>query len=175
MRNFIFIVFCISHCFVFSQQSTTKRYSVLKSTITSVGSNSILLKKDKFNILQSIAQPSIIGTRNVGLICVQQGFLNSAIYLKVNNSNNKFFRETLDFVMSPNPFIDYIKIDFAKKTSFDVHIKIFDVNGKTHYSNKFNPTNQIIIPMNRYSIGTYLITIKSGRNLSTNKIFKDEK
>lgn len=151
-----------------------KRYSVLKSTITSVGSNSILHKKNKFNILQSIAQPSIIGTKNVGLISVQQGFLNNVMYLKINNSNNKSFKETLEFVISPNPFIDYIKIDFSKKTSFDVHVKIFDVNGKTHYSHKFNPTNQIIIPMNRYSIGSYLITVKSGRNLSTKKIFKVE-
>ena len=35
-------------------------------------------------------------------------------FLVKNNS----FKETLDFIISPNPFIDHVKIDFSKKIQF---------------------------------------------------------
>jgi len=41
-------------CFIYSQQSTSKKYSVLKSTLTTVGSSSIYNLNNKYTIYQSI-------------------------------------------------------------------------------------------------------------------------
>ena len=171
MKKLLLIYIFVYQCFAFSQQ-TTKKYSVLKSTITSVGSATIYTTNNNYSVQQSIGQSGIIGTKKTEKVSVQQGFLTSTLFFKVDNSSENTFKETLDFVISPNPFIDYIKIDFAKKTTYDVYIKIFDVNGKVFNSEKHQPTDQIIIPMNRFSIGTYLIQIKSGENSSTKKILK---
>ena len=125
-----------------------------------------------WSIIQSIGQSSIIGTKKTNSITVQQGFLNSTLFFKVDNSNNDSFKETLDFIISPNPFVDHIKIDFSKKTTEDIYIKIFDINGKVYSNKKFVPTDKIIIYMKNFSLGTYLIQIESGQNSSTKKLIK---
>lgn len=174
MKKIIYILLVLNHYFAFSQQTDAKQYFVQKSTLTTVGSSTVNTSNNKYNIQQSIGQSSIIGKKNANSIIVQQGFLTSNIYYKVDNSKNNTFNETLDFVISPNPFIDYIKISFAKKTTYDVYIKIYDVTGKIFKSQKYPPTAEIVIEMQRFSIGTYLIQIKSGANTSTKKILKIE-
>ena len=153
-------------CNVYSQQII----SIQKSTITSVGSSTIY--NNKYSVQQSIGQTGIIGKSDVNAISVQQGFLTNSIYFKIDNSVNEVFEESLDFVISPNPFIDHIKINFSKKTSHDIHIKIYDINGKIHFSNKYIPSDKIRVSMNKFSMGNYLIQIKSGKNISTKKLLK---
>lgn len=174
MKNFSLLFLFICHCFAYSQQLTIKKYSVQRATLTFVGSTTVYTNNNKYNIQQSIGQTGIIGIKKVKLITVQEGFLNNNISLKLDNTNKNFFKETLDFVISPNPFIDYIKIDFAKKTTHNVYIRIFDINGKVHANKKYNPTDKILISMKNYSLGTYLIEIQSGKISSTNKILKAE-
>lgn len=171
----IFIIYILFYnCFTFSQQTTIHKYSIKKSTLNSIGSSNVYLKSKKISVLQSVGQSGIIGTKEIKSAIVQQGFLNSTLFLKVNNSNNNFIKEVLKFVINPNPFIDYIKIDFSKKTLFEVYIRVSDVNGKTFITRNFEPTDKITLPLNRLSIGTYLIHIKSGNNSSTEKILKIE-
>ncbi|PQJ81563.1 T9SS type A sorting domain-containing protein [Polaribacter glomeratus] len=174
MKIIIFILFFLNVCIAFSQQSTKKKYTVLKSTLTSVGSSAVYATDNKYSVQQSIGQSGIIGKVAVNSITAQQGFLTSTIYLKVDNSNSTTFNETLDFIISPNPFVDYIKVTFSKKTAFDIYIKIYDVNGKVYNSQKFLPSDEIVIEMRRFSIGTYLIQIKSGSSIATEKILKIE-
>lgn len=171
MKKIIIIFILVYQCFAFSQQSTNK-YTVLKSTITSVGSSTIYTSNNKYSIQQSVGQSSIIGQKEINAITVQQGFLTSNISFKINNSNNNNFKEDLEFVISPNPFIDHIKIDFSKKTIYDIYIKIYDINGKVYTIQKYPPSIKLIIPMRRFSIGTYLIQVTSGKTISTNKIIK---
>ena len=168
MKNTLFIYLFLSHFFCFSQQKP----SVIRSTITSVGSATVYTTNDKYRIQQSVGQSGIIGTKKLSNSSVQQGILYNTLNINIKNSNKTIIKETLEFVISPNPFIDYIKIDFDKKTTSDVYIRIFDINGKVFKSEKYQPTDQITIPMIRYSIGTYLIQIKSGENSSTKKILK---
>ena len=164
----------IYNCFAYSQQSTINNYSVQKSTINFVGSTTVYASNNKYQIQQSIGQSSIIGTKEINSVVVQQGFLNNNISFSIDNTDKKIIQETLDFIISPNPFIDYIKIDFAKKTESDVYIKIYDINGKVHANKKYSATDKIVISMKNYSLGTYLINIKSGKISSTNKILKAE-
>jgi hypothetical protein len=174
LKKIIYILLVLNQYFAFSQQTNKKQFFIKRSVLTSVGSSTAFTTNQKYSIQQSIGQSSIIGQKTVNSIIVQQGFLTNNIYFKVDNSKINSFNETLDFVISPNPFIDYIKISFAKKTTNDVYIKIYDINGKIFNSLEYQPTTEIVIPMKRFSIGTYLIQIKSGRNTSTKKILKIE-
>ena len=174
MKKIIPIFLLLFHCFAFSQQSTEKKYSVQKSTLTSVGSTTIYTNNNKYRIQQSVGQSSLIGKKEVESITVQEGFLTNTISLKIDNSKDETIKETLDFVISPNPFVDYIKIDFSKKTTYDIYIRIYDVNGKVYANKKFLPASKIVISMRNFSLGTYLLQINSGKNSSTKKIIKVE-
>ncbi|WP_157812182.1 T9SS type A sorting domain-containing protein [Polaribacter sp. ALD11] len=174
MKKTIFIFIFLNYCFAFSQQTTKKKHSLLRATLTAVGSATVYTENNKYSIQQSIGQSGIIGKKSVQSITAQQGFLTNNSSFKIDNTTKDSFKETLDFVISPNPFIDHIKIDFSKKTVYDVYIKIYDINGKVYSSKKFLPSDKIIIPMRRLSIGAYLIQIKSGKNIATKKLLKIE-
>ena len=159
---------------VYSQQT---KPTILKSTITSVGSTSVYLSsnnKKSYEIQQSIGQSSIIGTKNAKSTSVQQGFLNNFKVYNINNSDIDIIDESLNLVISPNPFIDYIKINFSRETKHTIHILIYDTNGKVLFTKKYNPTDHLLVPMKYYSLGTYLIRIQSGTNKFTKKLLKTE-
>ncbi|ARV13954.1 T9SS type A sorting domain-containing protein [Polaribacter sp. SA4-12] len=151
-----------------------KKYSVQKSTLTSVGSATVYTNNNKYRIQQSVGQSSIIGKKELKSVTVQQGFLTNTISLKVDNSKKNSITETLDFIISPNPFVDHIKIDFSKKTTDEIYLRIYDINGKVYANKKFSPTDKIVISMKNFSLGSYLIQIESGKNIATKKIIKVE-
>lgn len=158
---------------VFSQQEN-KKYSVKKSTITLVGSSNAVIKNKNLSVLQSIGQSSIVGLKKLNSITVQQGFINNSLIFNINNNQNNFIREELDFVISPNPFIDHVNINFSKKTKYDINVRVYDVNGKSIINKKYKATDKITVQLNGISIGTYLIKIDSGINSSTKKILKKD-
>lgn len=168
MKNTLFILLFLSQYFVFSQQKQT----VLRSTITSVGSATVYSTNNKYHIQQSVGQSGIIGKKELKNSTIRQGFLTSFINININNTGNNIIKEIFDFVISPNPFVDHIIIKFSKKTTQDIYIKIYDVNGKIHYSNKYSASKIILVPMNRYTIGTYLIKIETDQKTATRKIIK---
>jgi hypothetical protein len=156
---------------------------LLKSTINSVGINAVKPIKpfasiDSYIIYQSIGQTGNIGTFKSDeddpiKTHVQQGFLNNKLFLRINNSNNRYFDENLKLSVYPNPFIDHIKINFSDKTSYDIEIFIYDVNGKTHFYKKYDPTDVIEIPMTIYKHNFYFLKVRSGGNSFSEKIFKN--
>ncbi|PQJ73282.1 T9SS type A sorting domain-containing protein [Polaribacter butkevichii] len=172
MKKIICFLLFLNSCFAFSQQPTNKKYSLIKSTITTVGSSTVYNKN--YSVQQSIGQSSIIGKKNTGTTTVQQGFLNHVKIFTINNSDIEIIDESLNLVISPNPFIDHIKINFTRETKHNIHIFIYDTNGKVLFSKKYNPTDSIHIPMKYYTIGTYLIRIQSGKDKFTRKILKTE-
>lgn len=170
-KLFLFLLFL----FVVKIHSQQIKPTVLKSTITSVGSTSIYpisINNKKYEIQQSIGQSSIIGTRRISKTSVQQGFLNNIKYYIIDNTNTDIIDETLDLVISPNPFIDHIKINFSRKTKHDIHVIIYDINGKVLFSKINNPTDNLFVPMSHFSIGGYIIRIQSGKNKFAKKLLK---
>jgi hypothetical protein len=161
---------------VIKTYSQNSKPTVLKATITTVGSTSVysVSNNKSYEIQQSIGQSSIIGTKQITETNVQQGFLTNTKSFTVNNSNTDIIDESLELVISPNPFIDHIKIKFSKETKHDIHLIIYDTNGKVFFSEKYKPTDQLIVPMKFYSLGTYLVRIQSGNNKFTKKILKTE-
>lgn len=129
---------------------------------------------NKYKVTQSIGQSGIIGTRKTNSIVVQQGFLTNTKKYSINNSDKDVFEEKLDLILSPNPFIDFIKIDFSRKTIQEVIVQIFDMSGRFIFSEQFQPTESIVIPMKNFAVATYLVIISSGKNNYTKKIIKTE-
>lgn len=162
----LLIFFC---SIVYGQQST-KKYFVKKSTITSIGSTNYLVS-NTVKVLHSSGQSSIIGLKKINKYTVQQGFINSQLLFEIDNSDN-FIREELKFVISPNPFVDHVTVKFAVKPNNDVHIKVYDINGKLHLAKTYQPNINLHVPLSRFSIGTYLIKVESGMNSTTEKIIK---
>lgn len=160
------------HSLVYSQQ-TEKSYSVKKSTITFVGSSNYLFENNNFKVVHSIGQSSIIGLQKVTNYTIQQGFINNHLFFNIKN-NDTFIREEINFTISPNPFVDYILINFSKKPEFDIHIRLFDVTGKIHLNKKYTAKESLQIPLKNLSIGSYLITVQSGRDVKSKKLIKIE-
>jgi hypothetical protein len=169
------ILFLLLFCVVVNSHAQKIKPTLLKSTITSVGGgamHSITILNKNYNIQQSIGQSSIIGQKNIGKTFVQQGFLINVKVFDIDNTNSDFINNSLMVVISPNPFIDHVKINFSKKTLQDIHIYIYDINGKVLFTKKHKPTDTLIVPMKYYSLGSYLIHIQSGKNKFTRKLLK---
>ena len=145
-----------------------------KATITSIRSITLHLKDQGKNleVQQSIGQSSIIGAKYFNKTSVQQGFLNTIKIFDIHNLNTEFIETSLKVVISSNPFIDHIKIKFSKTTKHEIRIKIYNYKGQVLFSKKYNATASLRIPMKYYSIGSYLIKIKSGPNTFSKKLLK---
>lgn len=157
---------------IYSQKTLDKDLVLLKSAITSVGSSASIPVDKKYNIIQSIGQSGNVGTIKSNSITVQQGYITNCIVYTVDNSKKEEFEEKLDLVISPNPFVEYIRIDFAKKMRQEVSVQIFDSNGRYVFSEQYQPTNSIVIPMLNFATSTYLVVITSGKDHFTKKIIK---
>jgi hypothetical protein len=179
-----FILFYFQAFSFFGQNLDAK---LLKSTITAIGINAGKISPTEniktyseigsFRIYQSIAQKGSIGTGNIytatDTLQVQQGFLNGKLFLRINNSNNGYFDEQLKVSIYPNPVADDLNIRFTKKTNYDIEVFIYDLNGKTHFYQKYDPTDVLIIPMTTYRQHFYILRVKSGGNGFNEKILKN--
>ena len=154
-------------------QNTANRNSVLfKSTITSIGGKNSTIIDGKYRITQCTGQSGIIGTRKSNLLMVQQGFITNTINFRINNLEKDVFEEKLDLTISPNPFVDHIKIDFSKRTIYDVEVQIFDLNGRFIFSEKYQPTESIVVPLTNLANAMYIVLVTSGSDKFTKKIVK---
>jgi hypothetical protein len=171
-KKFLLPILSMLVSVTFSQKTAAKKPMLLKSTITSVGSSTAYMYGDKYTVQQSIGQSGIVGKVKTKNTLIRQGFLSNALFFTVQNSDLINFEETLNVVISPNPFIDYIKIDFSSKTRYGIQIKIYDINGKTFTYRKYKAAESIIVPMKNFSIGNYIVQIISGRNKYVKKILK---
>ena len=160
---------------VFAQQTTTEKAVLLKSAITNVGTvTSLSISNDKYKVIQSVGQSGIVGGVEFNNMNVQQGFLTNTRYFYIKNSDSVNFKEAFPIVISPNPFVDYIKIDFSIRTQHSIHLKIYNINGEIYKNEMFEAAKSITVPMKNFSIGTYLISVVSGENKYVEKIFKGQ-
>ncbi len=171
MNTFFYLLaLSIAYCATAQQAKTPL---LLKSTITSVGSSTVSISKGKYTVLQSIGQSGIVGEKEFkNTTTVQQGFLNNILFFNVNNSDIINFQKNLGVVISPNPFINYIKINFSSKTQYPIYLKIYDISGKVFVNKKYQASKTILIPLENFSIGIYIIRIVSGKNKYIKKILK---
>lgn len=173
-KNILYTLFVLFVAEIHSQQT---RLTKLKSTITTVGSASVYHisnRKINYEIQQSIGQSSIIGTKNTSKITLQQGFVTHFNEINVNNFENDIIDKSLELVISKNPFKDKITLNFSKKTKYTISVIIYDTNGKVLNRKNYAPTDCLQIPLQHYSMGTYIIHIQSGPNRFIEKLLKTE-
>jgi hypothetical protein len=171
-RKLLLPILCMLISVTFSQKTAAKKPVLLKSTITSVGSSTAFMHENKYTVQQSIGQSGIIGKVKTKNTLIKQGFLSNFLFFSIQNSDVINFEETLNVVISPNPFIDYIKIDFSSKTRHEIQLKIYDINGKVFTNKKYKASESIIVPMKNFSMGNYMVHIISGKNKYVKKILK---
>ena len=151
-------------------QQRNSSISLLKSAITTIGSSAVSISNGNYYVRQSIGESGMVGTVDLESTSHQQGFLSYVIANKADN----FVNEIFDLVIYPNPFIEYLKIDFSKTTHEHISVKIYDVLGKIYISKEYLPTDKIKIPTEKLRSGNYLIQIKTGKHTVTQKVFKIE-
>ena len=170
------VVIFLIYFFALKFHGQKPKVIIAKSTITTIGSKTVypkFIQNKNYEIHQSIGQSSIIGKKNIDNISIQQGFLTKNKRFDNNNNNSTdFIHPSLDIVISPNPFIDHIKINFSKVTASDIQIHIYDLSGKLLFSKKHKPTDTIFVPFRYYRIGGYLLHIQSGKIKFTTKLLK---
>jgi autotransporter-associated beta strand protein len=72
----------------------------------------------------------------------------------------------------PNPFKKGIRVQLGQSVD-EVHVSVVSVIGDIVYSNKFNNTNQISMNLDNLVKGVYLLQVKVGDNITTQKIVKE--
>ena len=159
--------------FIFSTQNVASQ-RLKRSTITTAGSQTTYatVQNKNLEVLQSIGQQSVIGSKNISGLQIQQGYLSNTKYFKINNTGTDQINEAISLTVSPNPFVDHVQLKFAKKTKHDIYIRIYDLNGKLILRRKHQPTENIYVPLKQFSIGTYFMNVQSGVQRITKKLIK---
>ena len=172
----IYFLFVVTN--VFTQPARNQMPTVLKSVLTQAGSRAVsyeyanadgVVKTTK--IQQTIGQNGAVGLSNISNHSVQQGFLNRVKLLNVDNTTVEFV-ETMDLIIYPNPFKDFIKIKFSKPTMYPIQIDVFDVRGRLVLNRAFQPSGQITVSMDRLEDASYIIRISSGSSKFLKKLIK---
>ena len=122
-------------------------------------------------IQQSIGQNGVVGLSKTMNHSIQQGFLNRVKLLNVNNTTVEFV-ETMDLILYPNPFKDFVNIRFSKPTMYPIQIEVFDVRGRLVLNQEFQPSGQITVSMDRLEDASYIIRISSGSSEFLKKLIK---
>lgn len=171
-------------CFLFSvtngftQEGINQSPTVIKSVLTQAGSRAVsythtdasgIVRTTK--IQQSIGQNGVVGLSSTTNQSVQQGFLNRVKLLNVNNTTVEFV-ETMDLILYPNPFKDFVNIRFSKPTMYPIQIEVFDVRGRLVLNQEFQPSGQITVSMDRLEDASYIIRISSGSSEFLKKLIK---
>lgn len=178
-KKLLFITSLIFCSFSFSQgvigNPQVSNPILLKSTVTAVSaSTSSAVFGQKNGVLQSIGQSGIVGTTGGNSMEIQQGFLSNFRTYSIKNSNQPELNHNIPVVISPNPFSEYINVVFAEKTKHPIHLKIYDTNGKVFTYQTYPAAKRFVVPMNNFSIGTYIVQLVSGEKKYVEKIFKNQ-
>ena len=178
LKLILTICFLFSVTNVFTQQEMNQHPTLVKSVLTTAGSRAVSYEYTDTNgvvkttkIQQSIGQNGVVGLSSTTNQSVQQGFLNRVKLLNVNNTTVEFV-ETMDLIIYPNPFKDFVKIKFSKPTIYPIQIDVFDVRGRLVLNQEFQPSGQITVSMDLLEDASYIIRISSGSSKFLKKLIK---
>lgn len=83
-------------------------------------------------------------------------------------SNIKVF----EFNIFPNPILEKCSIEIPSKNNEIIAVKIYELNGKLVYQNKFDPAKKIELNTDFLQKGAYIIHVKQGERRASQKILK---
>ena len=140
---------------------------VKRSTITSV--TNLNSYKSNHILQQSIGQSSLTGDFSSGNYLLSQGFVQSSVWRKIIH---KDFKVNLNAKVYPNPFVDYINIEFLHEIDSDVRIFVFSEMGDLIDSQTFKKSKFISISLSYLPPGKYFINMLSGDRQHISSLIK---
>lgn len=163
--------------FVFSQKLNSQTIlnpiypQIQKSTLNHLAASNVSLSSG-IRILQSVGQSGVIGSSSTSNNTVQQGYLNNHLQFRVNNDISDEFEKSFKFSIYPNPFQDFINIQFTKTTLFPVLVRVFDMRGRMVHDEEFRPAKDIRLHVGHFEEAGYVIRIASGGKSYLKKLIK---
>lgn len=128
--------------------------------ISSQGASITLFNGVKVN--QTVGQQSVIGNYNFSTTTVSQGFQKN-LFAK---SDIFVLTDKIKIIVYPNPFVDYLQIQFSKSLNGPVSITIFDLLGRLVFKDQKEVINNTINLDNlQFPENEYLLKL-SGTNFN---------
>lgn len=152
---------------IFSNVLTAQ--SLKRQTLGIVGTSALVNVSSKSYFLQqSIGQNSVIGSFETDNIRLQQGFIQplKAIFFKEGNPNE------LEVIVYPNPFVNGIVVTINDALEEQTAMYLFDIQGRLLVQNKYEASNQLVIPLEFLSQGAYFLRLQSGQKQQTVQLLK---
>lgn len=163
--------FLLIFCFTLQMEAqNSSSYRVVRSNLGSSGSShTVETSKGRYYISQSVGQSSVIGTHYNNGYYLRQGYQQPT-------TNIKAVRDLdieLQAKVFPNPFSRLLFISFSETLRNDISVKLFDVNARTIYSNKFSPAQKLELQLHDINSGTYFLKVASGTKQFNTKLIKN--
>lgn len=167
MKLFLLICFC---CIV-QQQVLSQSNPLVRSTTGAAGSSESIVKGDKaYVIQQSVGQSSAIGTYNNSDYMLRQGFIQPNVLAKIID---KDIPATLQVVIYPNPFREYITASFNEEMLDIIEVQVYDMLGRLVFEKKYIADESLKIILSSLPISNYVLKIKANNNQFVKKIIKN--
>lgn len=140
-----------------------------KETLGINGSSHFVYANNKsYFIQESIGQGSVIKTYTVGQYSLRQGFLQPIDGSTLTSSED----DVLNAAIYPNPFDNEINVLFDEVISDVLYVTIFDITGRLVFERVYNPTEQLLIVVQDFASGHYLLNIRMRSQFLNAKLIK---
>ena len=144
----------------------------LRSTLGNGGTSETLFLQGRIYIVQqSIGQPGIIGSRQVGGYYVLQGFIQPPGFGTSNHQEIMISR--LKATVYPNPFKNLLTITIEEETDDYIGLLVTNITGKLVYSNKYYNTSELRINFGHLPPGPYIVKVSKGFKHFSAILYKD--
>lgn len=152
---------------IFSNVLTAQ--SLKRQTLGVIGNSTVVNVNTKSYFLQqSIGQNSVIGSFEIDDIRLQQGFIQplQAIFFKEGKPNE------LEVIVYPNPFVNGVVVIINDALEEQIAMYLFDIQGRLLVQDKYETSNQLVIPLDFLSQGAYFLRLQSGQKQQTVQLLK---
>ncbi len=170
----------------YNPNSLTSDMLLLKYTLngnldTTFDSDGIFIKdynnlSDNLSALKIKSDGKILCGGNINL-GTQSGTDSGLVQFSITNLSTSQYSKS-QFYVSPNPFVNFINLNFSSIKSLELNIELFDINGRKIHNLLKNKqftsgNNQLKIDLpESLANGLYYLIIKNGQNTTTLKVFK---
>lgn len=139
-----------------------------RSVQSTGGSSKIVFSDGKIYYLQqTIGQPGITGVSQNNNYQLRQGFIQPpAGSVNIISSGN------LKAVIFPNPFSDNIIISFSETISDNLHVALYDINGKIISVENYGALPDLFLNAGHLAPGIYFLRVSTATKFLYTKIIK---
>ena len=167
------LLFIVSLITIFSTQAQT----LMSSTIGSGGTTKYI---DGRYYSHVISQTSIQGTFSQHGMTVRQGFKQPLINSMFKKSTHSILlpsdESTISFKAFPNPFSNYLTIDFSSASTMPTELLLYDIHGIILFKKVYPPmTNEIQLTDFTYlRPGKYILRLTQNNKPKAISVIKEE-